>query len=181
MHTNVERVLSFLLVILLTGCAATVPEPIREVPATNVPVSEVQQSPQKLIGMRVRWGGVIVRTSNRKDDTEIEIVSRRLGSDGRPMLDDHSTGRFLALLAGFYDPAIYTTGREITVVGALTGISEQTLGDYTYRYPQLSVTGVYLWPQRIPPEPVYYDPWWYDPWYPWGWPYYYPMPYHPHR
>lgn len=181
MHSYVDGILTLLLLSLLMACAATVPEPIREVPASNVLLSEVQQTPQQFIGMRVRWGGVIVQTHNRKDDTVIEIVSRRIGNDGRPILEDRSTGRFLAQLAGFYDPAIYMAGREITVVGALTGISEQALGDYTYRYPQLSVTGVYLWPQRLAPEPVYYDPWWYDPWYPWGWPYNYPMPYHPHR
>jgi outer membrane lipoprotein len=167
---------ALLLLAVLTGCAAGVPAPIREVPATPVLLGEVQQNPDRFVGMTVRWGGVIVQTRNRKDDTVIELVSRSLGSDGRPLLEDRSAGRFLAQLSGFHDPAIYAAGRELTVRGVITGVSEQAIGDYTYRYPQLRADGVYLWPQRHPPEPIYYDPWWWDPWYPWGWPYYYAPP-----
>lgn len=176
MARRVTASFSLLLLNLLVGCATTLPEPIRDVTVMPLILREVQQSPSQFIGVSVRWGGLIVQTRNRKDDTVIEIVSRDLGSDGRPLLDDRSAGRFLAQLPGFYDPAIYAAGREITVRGVLTGVREQAIGDYIYRYPQVQVAGVYLWPQRPPPAAVYDDPWLWDPGYPWGWPYYYAPP-----
>lgn len=163
--------------IVLFGCAATVPEAIRETPPGNPSPVEVRATPERFVGERVRWGGTITNVENRQKETWIEVVARQLGDSGRPEEGDVSYGRFLARLNGFVDPAIYSEGREITVVGTLAEPVRRTIGQYPYLYPVVEVSSHYLW--RIEPRvpAYYYDPYWYDPWYdPWypfsPWPYY---------
>lgn len=170
-----------LVAVLLGGCATTVPEPIRTAPPAEVHVEEVRTAPQTFLGTTVRWGGHIVAVRNLRDTTLIEIVARRLDQEGRPLEEDRSSGRFLAKVAGFLDPAIYAAGRELTVRGQIEGVIEQPIGEFPYTYPLVRAERVHLWPPRpvrVPARPYYYDPFWYDPWYPWGWPYY---PYYPYR
>lgn len=162
--------------IMLVGCATTVPEAIREVPAGPSPV-EVRGDPEQFTGSRVRWGGTITNVRNREAETWIEVVARPLEDNGRPEEGDVSFGRFLARLKGFSDPAIYSEGREITVVGTLAEPVTQQIGEYPYRYPVVDVASHHLWPVQPRAPAYYYDPYWYDPWYdPWypfsPWPYY---------
>ncbi len=163
--------------VLLAGCA-TVPEAIRRPPPGDLQPDEVRAAatPQDYLGATVRWGGTIAAVRNLAQETEIEIVARRLDGQGRPQGDDTSRGRFLVRVSGFLDPAIYAPERELTVRGRLEGVLQRPIGEYPYRYPVVRAEQVYLWPPRptqpAPAPPYYYDPFWYDPWYPWGWPYY---------
>ena len=75
---------------------------------------------------------------------------RESGSDG------NQQGRFVACRAGFYDPEVFTRGRELTVTGTLHGIVSQKVGDYDYAYPRVEADVVYLWPTR--PIVVDYPP-----------------------
>lgn len=168
------RIAVIALVAALTGCS-TVPETIRQAPAGNVALAQVRADPERLRGTVVRWGGSVVTVRNLRDESVVEIVSRRLESRGRPFDEDRSDGRFLATVRGFVDPAIYAAGREVTVRGTVTGTTEQTIGEHRYRFVQLAADEIYLWPPRAEPVPYpyYYDPYW-GPWYPWGWPYHRP-------
>ena len=76
----------------------------------------------------------------------------------RPRRSDSSPGRFVACAAGFFDPAVYQPGREITIVGALHGTTAGRVGDYDYTFPRIDAATVHLWPDREPDEvgPV----WW---------------------
>ena len=167
--------------VLLGGCASVVPEAIRSAAPGNVQVTQVHEHPQQYRGTVVRWGGNIIRTRNERDHTVIEVVARNLDSDGRPLEEDRSLGRFLVKVHGFLDPAIYKPERKLTVRGRIEGVVEQAIGEYRYAYPVVQADDIYLWkplppPQAYPPYP-YYNPIFYDPWYPWGWPYYRPWPY----
>ena len=162
----------------LTGCSS-VPEAIRHAPETAVTLTEARGAPEQYRGATVRWGGTIVTVRNLKDESVIEIVSRRLESYGRPLEEDRSDGRFLATVRGFVDPAIFAAGREVTVRGTIAGSIEQSIGEHRYRFVQVAAEEAYLWPPRVEPVPYYYDPFW-DPWYPWGWPYYRPYYYRPY-
>jgi outer membrane lipoprotein len=124
-------------------------------------------------GERVRWGGVIIRATAESNQTCFEIMGLSLDSDAAPEANDQSLGRFIACAKGFYDPALYAAGREITFTGRIEGTEQRKIGEYLYSFPRLSVDAVHLWPKRrnivyVP----YYDPFW-DPF----WPYYY----HPYR
>lgn len=149
----------------LAGCAS-IPAPL----AGEFADFQPDQATDRSVGAEVRWGGSIVDTRPGQSETCIEILARDLDRSLRPTGGDVTHGRFLACRAGFRDPEVFTSGREITVVGRLQGFVDDTIGEYVYRYPRLSAEAIYLWPER--PDVVYADsyryhgPWWpyYGPW-----------------
>lgn len=157
--------------LLLAACASTPP------PLAGGPFAEVgheQALGEEGLGAEVRWGGSIVTVTPEEQQTCFEVISHPLDRRGRPRDTDTTAGRFLACAEGFFDPAIYTYGREVTVVGRVVAPETGKVGGYTYRYPRLAAETVYLWPERLA-----------DDWggYYWG-PYWYPYPfwgYGPHR
>lgn len=160
----------------LAGCT-TVPEAIRGTADPATDPAQVRGTPESYQGTPVRWGGVIAAVTNRAEESVVEVVSRPLGSSGRPQETDQTAGRFLVRVAGFLDPAVYAAGREFTVVGTIEGSERRNIGEYPYTYPVVRATGHYLWPPReeAPRDPFYYPPFYrpyYDPWYPYG-----PYPY----
>jgi outer membrane lipoprotein len=155
----------FLLASLATlGGCATMPAPLS---GEFAGVSPKQAGSAQ--GQRVRWGGEIIKVDPKADVTCFEILARDLSSQARPVHHDESEGRFLACRQGFYDPAVFTAGREVTVVGAVAGSEKRPVGDFEYSYPRVNADVVYLWPKR----PLYtqnYDPWpYYGPYWGWGW------------
>ena len=166
-HIALRTLLPLLLAAFwLAGCASRLPEPIRQAPPGSPQLDEVRQDADRFQGTAVRWGGVIAHVTNRAEDTLIEVVARPLAGNGRPREIDASEGRFLARVAGFLDPAVYTTGRELTVAGRVAGLERRPVGDYPYPYVRVEVDSHQLWAPREPtPEPRF-PPWWHDPWYP---------------
>ncbi len=152
------------LVLLASACAHP-PAQLAKGPFADITVAQAQQ--QDPVGQRVRWGGSIVATNTNPDATCFEVVSRPLDAEARPRQTDQTEGRFIACAAGFYDPAVYASGRELTVVGTLRAATVGKIGQHDYRYPRVSAEHVHLWPQReVEWSPVYYRPW-VDPfWYP---------------
>jgi len=170
-----------LALVLLAGCASALPEQIRRAPAGNPELGVVRTAPERYIDSPVRWGGTIARVDNLKGESRIEIVARELLSYGEPRSSDRSAGRFLAYVAGFIDPAIYASGRAVTVSGTLRGSETRLLDQMEYLYPVVRVTSYHLWPEPEPLYDRYPDPFFYDPWYPFGYPYPYPYLYlYPH-
>jgi outer membrane lipoprotein len=118
---------------------------------------------------------VIIQTMTQTNRTCFEVMGLSLDSNAQPQSNDQSLGRFIACAKGFYDPALYAAGRELTFTGSIEGTEKQKIGEYDYQFPRLVVDAVHLWPKRSNIVYVpYYDPFW-DPF----WPYYYrPYPYH---
>jgi outer membrane lipoprotein len=162
--------------LLLSGCVKRPPALLAGA-FPQIGVAEAQRGGPS--GQRVRWGGVIVSTIPQKEDTCFEILARPLSSEARPRRTDESEGRFIACAHGFYDPAVYADGREVTVVGTLQQPEMRKIGEHEYEYPKVAAEEVYLWPKREPAQVYYYPGWpdWY--WYPgWGpWPYGYHSPF----
>lgn len=161
---------------LLAACA-TVPQPLQGNYA-NVTASAAQQGGAG--GTRVRWGGEIIKTEPGPQETCFYVLSRPLDSQARPEAGNSGdTGaRFVACHAGFYDPEVFTRGRELTVAGTLHGTVTQKVGQYDYAYPRVEADVVYLWPKRplVASYPAgFYDPFWgpgFGPyWGGWGDPY----------
>ncbi|MGY6554454.1 MAG: Slp family lipoprotein [Wenzhouxiangella sp.] len=152
-------------ILLLSGCAS-IPAPL----VGDFAEFQPNQATDRSVGAQVRWGGTIVETQPSRDETCVEILARDLDRELRPIGGDNNFGRFLACRSGFQDPAIFTTGRDITVVGRVQGFVDGEIGDFVYRYPRLSAEVIYLWPER--PDMVlvrgggFYDPFWWDPWWP---------------
>ena len=153
---------------LVLAACATIPEGLQPVPERQPSLAEVRQDPDVFAGAEVVWGGVIASVSNLADGTHLEIVSRPLGRDMRPVSGDRSDGRFRAFVPGFLDPQVHARLREVTVRGHVTGVTDGVIGAFPYAFPQIEAAAVHLWPP-VPPEPqvIYRDPFW-DPWGPWG-------------
>ncbi|MHB1951315.1 MAG: Slp family lipoprotein [Acidiferrobacteraceae bacterium] len=166
-----KRVLLIALPLILAGCA-TLPRSLRSPGVTPFTVRQALLG-QVPLGAKVRWGGTIASIRNGRTRTWVEIVEQPLDGDGWPQRTDRSQGRFLARFQGFLDPAIYTAGRRITVVGNVGHRETRTIGAYSYRFPVVKVTSFHLW--RPLPRHRYVaspNPFWVSPWYPWGYPFY---------
>jgi outer membrane lipoprotein len=138
-----------LLVVSLAACARPPQNLAGKFDPVTVP--EAQQSPRE--GAAVRWGGKLISTRPGDAQTCFEIAAFDLDGRARPRPSDNSPGRFVACAPGFFDPAVYTPGREVTVVGALHGTTAGRVGQYEYTFPRVDAATVHLWPER-PPEDV---------------------------
>lgn len=184
MMNALRIVLVVVLALLAAACASNVPRNISTTPAGDLSVADVRTDIVNHIGDSVRWGGSIIAVEHDEDLTRVEIISRRLRRDGRPLEEDGSFGRFIATFEGFLDPAIYFEGREITVFGHVEGEFDGQIGKRPYVYPVVQVSEHQLWRrfENAEPYPYPYMPgyrvYYYDPfYYPWG--YYYPPRFRP--
>lgn len=162
--------------VLAAGCA-TAPKPLYG----EFPDFYPDQVTQGSLSATVRWGGTIIEPRTETDRTCLEVISRELDYELRPRVTDHTRGRFLACREGFLEPAVFQPGRDITVIGRITELSDGRVGEFAYRYPRLDAEVIYLWADA--PQVIYiHDPWLY-PYYPYHYPYrpYWPHFYHPHR
>lgn len=163
--------LSAIAALALGGCA-TVPS---QLAGTDfAAITPKQAASQDMRGSHVRWGGEIIKVEPKSDSTCFEILARTLYSDARPRHEDNSDGRFIACSSGFFDPELYTKGRDLTVTGHVTGTEQHKVGDFDYTYARVDADNVYLWPIRQAQTdyyqrwPYYSDPFWgpYGGW--WG-------------
>lgn len=170
-----QTVLLAMASLLIPACATHIPDIIKNPPPEDLSLNRARHAPAQHQGKLVRWGGTIISTQNQQDKTEITILARPLDKYGEPQEGDQSYGRFIGLINGFLDPAIYAPGRTITVSGKFEKVLKKKIDNFEYDYPIVRMQHYYLW--EVPEKFDYYDyPYWYDPWYPhWG-PYY-----HPHR
>ncbi len=150
------------------GACATIPQPLQGQYSPLTP----RQAGSAATGESVRWGGEIIKVEPKTDATCFEILGRELDDSARPRLRRPSEGRFIACRNGFQDPEEFQRGREMTVVGRVTGTDHGKVGEFDYAYPHVAADAIYLWPKR--PLVVHtpdYDPWryGYGPYGPWGW------------
>lgn len=169
---NIRFSLAAIAASLLLAACATAPKPLQ---GTFPQVSPRDAVAGAQVGSSVRWGGAIVETKPGPNNTCFQLVSRPLNATGRPQSDlpDATDGRFIACRAGFYDPAVFAPGREVTFIGRIDGYENAKIGEYDYKLPRVAADVVYLWPQvrevEIRPSP-FYDPFWGPGWGPrWGW------------
>ncbi len=161
--TKVHISVMFFYLLLLQACASKIPGPIKSAPIPQVNVADVRNTPDKFQDQTARWGGLIIKTVNKKSHSLIYILGKPLSGSGRPRETETSDGRFVARVKTFLDPEVYSKGREVTLHGTITTSIQEKIGDYLYTYPVLGADVYYLWPTRPEPaEPLY----WYDPWYP---------------
>jgi outer membrane lipoprotein len=137
--------LPFILLLLLSACASGPVFNNAGVDHVLTPHS-VASRPQPATGRSVQWGGVILGTTNLKDSTQIEVLAYPLDANGRPLGDSTPLGRFILEQAGYLEPATYTEGRQLTVVGTVSGTRAGKVGESGYNYPLITARQLYLWP-----------------------------------
>ena len=142
------------LVLLAGGCAT---QPALD-PGSDPPLS-VSQAREALPddARRVRWGGTIASVRNTAAGTSVlEVVSRPLRRDGRPVRNDVTDGRFLAEVDGFLDPEIVRTGRDVTVTGQVAERRAGRIGELDYLYPVVAVDDYRYWKPPPPPSAAHF-------------------------
>jgi outer membrane lipoprotein len=164
------------IVLLLNGCTPAISPQLMDRVDRYLTYSSLAGNPDESRGKIVLLGGTIVQTIPKPNQTEIEIVQKQLSSAGEPYLTDKSEGRFLVVVDRFLDPAIYRSGRDITVAGEVQESVMRCLGEIDYRYPVITGMELYLWKEPISPrlypygypwgDPYPYRRWWRNPVYP---------------
>jgi outer membrane lipoprotein len=134
-----------ILLFLLTACASGPTFNTLNVDPLLTP-QKVTANPQPATGKSVQWGGTIVSTANLQNSTQIEVLAYPLDSDGRPKTGGAAQGRFILERTGFLDPASYAAGRQVTVVGKVSGTRTGRVGEADYVYPVVTATQLHLWP-----------------------------------
>lgn len=149
-----------ILAAIAAGCLSPIEKHLRARIDRSVTFSLLRQNPDAFLGRTVVFGGVIVRVENQKEKTVLEILEKRLDPWSKPYDEDASGGRFLVVCPEFLDPAIYREGRQVTIVGEVTGKQLRMVGEIDYQYPVLASKQIYLWPEY--PQRLYHPfPIWY--------------------
>ena len=136
-----RAVVSLLSLSLLAGCAGLLPA----VAPSPAPL-QVAADIGGFVDRPVRWGGMIVDTRSFAHHTEIELIAFPLDRRGAPVPHARDLGRFIALEAGFLDPALYAPGRFVTVDGRITGDRRGQLRGVDYIWPELDADRIELLP-----------------------------------
>ena len=158
-HLRLSRFLSLLVMsIVASGCASSSIEP--DQPPSPLSVAQVRAtlaengSPQIPVDDQVLWGGVILKSENLTDATQVEILGYPLDRRQRPLSAKNAQGRFIALFDGFVEPLDLPVGRSVTVLGSLAETVSGKVGEADYLYPVVSVDQSHLWnPQDLPRAP----------------------------
>ena len=137
--------LAALLPLLLSACTGTPNYDKHGADGALTPQS-VAARPQQAVGKQVLWGGVIMKTVNLQDRTQLEVLAFPLGSNERPDIDAASTGRFVVEKEGFLEPASYAQQRQVTVVGTLAEVLPGSVGESSYNFPLVKAQQLTLWP-----------------------------------
>ena len=152
---------TFLLVyctLFMAASCAPFPKSALEQVDVTAPFQEVQKGPGRFLNKNVMWGGVIIDTLVRKDGTDIKVLEKGLDIEKRPVEGDVTYGRFIVRYPVFLDPAIYKPGRELTVIGTITGSEVEPIGQMQYSYPVIEAKHTKLWETRAKyRRPVYWD------------------------
>jgi outer membrane lipoprotein len=157
---TIMRIWIMAIAALAVSACTTIPEQIQ---GTYADISPARVDPA-VFGSVVRWGGSIIEAKNEEDSTCFEVLSRDLDKYLRPKLEDRTSGRFIACKTGFYEPAVFAPGREVTLTGSIRNIEVRQVDDFNYRYPVVDVNELILWELRqdiLVIDQPYYDPFYY--------------------
>lgn len=141
------RLPSLSLIALLLGACAGSPSYDRYGADGTLTPQLVASRPQLATGRQVLWGGVILKTVNLKDRTQVEVLAYPLDSNERPKIDSVPLGRFIFEKPGYLEPASYASQRQITVVGKVAGTLSGKVGDSPYNFPLVTAGQHTLWPR----------------------------------
>jgi outer membrane lipoprotein len=140
------------LMVLFNACTPVISPQLMDQVDRNLTYTVLARQPDESRGKIVLLGGTIVQTVPKPKETEIEVVQKQVSSSGEPYLTDKSEGRYLVVVDRFLDPAIYRSGRDITVAGEVQGSVLRRLGEIDYRYPVIAALELHLWKEPLPPQ-----------------------------
>jgi outer membrane lipoprotein len=139
-----RKFLPIILLMILAGCAHVVAPDLRAQADKTLSTKALFSDPDLHRGKTVIVGGEVIETRNLEESTEIEVLEKPLDSRGRPLDTDVSRGRFIVRHPERLDPAIFSPGREVTVVAEVLGLERRLLGEIEYPYVMLGSKAVYI-------------------------------------
>jgi len=160
---------AFLSLLLSSGCSHVISQAARDSITPGVTLAAVKADPTPYLGQRLLLGGIILVNQPGTEVSTLEILAMRLDRSGEPVAVDEEAGRFLATSDRFLDPALYQSGRMVTLTASVSGRETRPMGGLTYDYPLLHITELYLWRSPLLYETTPYLPLYYQylgpPWY----------------
>lgn len=146
-----QTLMALAVTLLLAACASS--PPVLETEGVNRTMTPQQVSSGEPTALEtpLLWGGVIVSTANLAEHTQLEVLSYPL-KGLRPDTSATPTGRFLIRHEGYLETIDYASGREVSVVGTVTGMQEQNVGEARYEFPVLNDQQIHLWPVARPQQ-----------------------------
>ena len=140
---------SLLLASVLVGLSACATRPAFEdaPPTRSVAPYQAARDGDAHREKTVMWGGMVVEANNFERHSEVEILAYPLDDKQRPKLEAADQGRFIALMAGFADPASLPRGRFVTLIGTVTGDRHGPVRGEDYVWPEVDVKRLHLWPR----------------------------------
>lgn len=96
------------------------------------------------IGGSYLWGGKILSINNDEGITQLTVVSFPLSDSELPSVKELSTGRFIAHYQGFLEPTDYKIGKQVIILGDLTGFKDGKVSEASYSFPMLRVKDINL-------------------------------------
>ncbi|NWF55575.1 MAG: Slp family lipoprotein [Syntrophaceae bacterium] len=138
----------FILIILIcfvAACTRAIPQESLKLADPNLNFQMLIKDPEQYRGKIILTGGQILGTTTREGETWVEVLQKPLDWENKPKDTDDSSGRFLIRFESFADPAIYTPGKKITVLGEVMGKRVQPLKEMDYAYPVLTPREHHLW------------------------------------
>jgi len=133
------------LLMFIAACAPVISQTTMSSVDKSISFAALQQRPDAYKGKVVVLGGQIITTTVKDNETWIEVLEKKLDSQQKPENTDQSGGRFLVKFQGFLDPAIYATGRYLTVAGQVEGKILRPINQTKYTFPLLTAKEHYLW------------------------------------
>lgn len=133
------------LMIFLAACTQAIPKESLNKVDPNLSFQMLIKDPESYRGKNILVGGQILAVNVRGGESWVEVLQKPLDWQQRPKDTDESLGRFLVRFESFADPAIYTAGKMITVVGEVLGKKVQPLREMDYAYPVLIPRDHHLW------------------------------------
>ncbi|HWF60781.1 MAG TPA: Slp family lipoprotein [Nitrospira sp.] len=144
--------------LILSACAESIHQVQRTAESLGIPLeleneidrtvrfADLQQAPSDYVGRTIMLGGTVIKGKRTKEGTELEVLQRPTGEEGRLTEDRlRSEGRFLAVRETFLDPASLPEGTPITVIGTVKGVTTRQLDESDYVYPVLEVKHIIDW------------------------------------
>lgn len=159
--------LAVLSALIISGCSVLSKGTLKQVDP-DISLDIVEANPDRYVGKKVLWGGIILKTENLEDVTQIEVLETELSFDESPR-DGASRGRFIVESKRYLDANVYKENKRITVAGTIKGYETRKIGKMDYRYPVVTPIEMKLF--DYVPQPQYQD--YYMPYtgYPYGYPY----------
>jgi outer membrane lipoprotein len=130
---------------VLISCAAGISQEARSMISFTGSFKQVQQQPSQFEGEVVMWGGKVIETQAANGATELIVLQFERDNSNRPQVSGMSGGRFLVRSDQFLDPAVFSPGTLITVVGKVIGSTVMPIGQMKYRYPVLEPVELKKW------------------------------------